>query len=171
METNLKPKPVRAIASQEFPPVTGTGAVTEQSAIDAAKNKDVIVIGAAANEPTEATPPNESTEATPPNLTPSDQIVNMTATQLQELLQSAIATVKETVTNEIKESSDRDRQVLQSELNETKNKLATAQGQAAAITNVLATLGHTHPVTDKSSALGFPAHNKLTESTSDRLTL
>lgn len=169
MNQGLKSKPVRAIASQVFPPVTGTGAVTEQSAIDAAKNKDVIVIGAAANEPTEATPPNESTEVTPPNLTPSDQIVNMTATQLQELLQSAIATVKETVTNEIKESSDRDRQVLQSELNETKNKLATAQGQAAAITNVLATLGHTHPVTDKSSALGFPAHNKLTESTSDRI--
>jgi len=145
METNLKPKPIRAIASQEFPPVTGTGAVSETSAIDAAKNKEVI-----------ATSSSEPTETTPPNLTPPDQIVNMTATQLQELLQSAIASVKETVTNEVKESSDRDRQALQSELNETKNKLATAQAQSTAITNVLATLGHTHPVTDKSSALAFP---------------
>ncbi len=41
MTKQLIPRPVRAIAS-EFPPVTGTGVVTEQSAIEAAKNKEVI---------------------------------------------------------------------------------------------------------------------------------
>ena len=64
MDIELKPKPLRAIASQVFPPVTGTGAVNEATAIDTAKNKDVI--GAASNEPPETTPP----ETTPPNLTP-----------------------------------------------------------------------------------------------------
>lgn len=151
MNKQLKPKPVRAIASQEFPPVTGVGAVTEQSAIDAAKNKEVI--STASGEP-EHLPLEQKSE-----------IVTLTAEQLQNALQAAIASA----TQKANEEADRVRQQIQAELNETKNKLATAQNQATAITNVLTTLGHTHPVVDKSSALGFPAHNKLIESTSDRI--
>jgi hypothetical protein len=157
MDIKLKPKPLRAIASEVFPPVTGTGAVNEASAIDAVKNKEII-----ATASTDA-------ETVPPNLTPPDQIVSMSATQLQELLQTALASAKETVTNDVKQETERDRQALQAELNQTKNDLATAQGQATAITNVLATLGHTHPVTDKSSSLGIPAYNKMIESGNDKI--
>ena len=41
MNKQLITRPVHAIAS-EFPSVTGTGAVTEQTAIATAKNKEVI---------------------------------------------------------------------------------------------------------------------------------
>lgn len=150
MNKQFKPKPVRAIASQEFPPVTGIGAVTEQSAIDAAKSKEVISVA--------------SVEPEPP-LEQKSEVVTLTAEQLQNALQAAIASATEKANQE----ADRVRQEIQAELNETKNKLATAQNQATAITNVLTTLGHTHPVSDKSSALGHPAVNKLIESASDRI--
>lgn len=143
----LKPKPVRAIASQEFPPVAGTGAVTEQGAIDAVKNKEVIS-AASAELPLQ-----------------NPEVITLTAEQLQSAIQAAIASA----TEKANQDADRVRQEIQAELNETKNQLATAQNQATAITNVLTTLGHTHPVSDKSSALGFPARNKLIESTSDRI--
>jgi len=145
----LKPKPVRAIAS-EFPPVTGIGAVTEQSAIDAVKSKEVIS--------TASVEPESPLEQKP-------EVVTLTAEQLQNALQAAIASATEKANQE----AERVRQEIQAELNETKNKLSTAQNQATAITNVLTTLGHTHPVSDKSSALGYPAVNKLIESASDRI--
>jgi uncharacterized protein YeaC (DUF1315 family) len=143
----LKPKPVLAIASQVFPPVTGTGAVTEQIAIDAAKNKEVI---ATATVETESLPEQKP------------ETVTLTAEQLQNALQAAIASAKQEATQE----ADRKRQEIQAQLNETKNQLATAQNQATAITNVLTTLGHTHPVTD----VAHPAVNRLIESGNDRIT-
>lgn len=147
MNKELKPKPVRAIASQVFPPVTGTGAVTESSAIDAAKNKEVI---ATATVEPESLPEQKQPET-----------VTLTTEQLQNALQAAIASA----TQKVNEESDRKRQEIQAELNETKTKLATAQNQATAITNVLTTLGHTHPVTD----IAHPAVNKLIESGNDKI--
>lgn len=158
MNKQLKPKPVRAIASQEFPPVTGVGAVTESAAIDAAKNKEVISTASSEPEqlPLEQAEPNQGNPA---------QVITLTPDEFREFIERAAAIAHE----KEKEIAKRERQQIQAELNETKNQLATAQNQATAITNVLTTLGHTHPVVDKSSALGFPAHNKLIESTSDRI--
>lgn len=158
MDIKLKSKPVRAIASQVFPPVTGTGAVTEQSAIDSAKNKEVIA--------TASTEPESLPEQKP-------ELVTLTAEQLQNALQAAIASAKQEATQEADrkrqeatQEADWKRQEIQAELNETKNQLATAQNQASAITNVLTTLGHTHPVTD----VAHPAVNRLIESGNDKIT-
>jgi len=150
MTKQFIPRPVRAIAS-EFPPVTGTGAITEQSAIDSAKNKEVI-----------------STATAEPESLPEQkpELVTLTPEQLENALQAAIASAKQEATQE----AERQRQQIQAELNETKNKLATATSQATAITNVLTTLGHTHPVPDKSSALAVPAYNKMIESGNDKIT-
>ena len=155
MTKQLIPRPVRAIASQEFPPVTGTGAVTEQSAIDAAKNKEVVAVA--------------SVEAEQVLPEPKDQVVTLTASQLESMLKTAIASVTEDVTKKVEVKFEADKQSLQAQLDQAKSDLATAQSEKAAIANVFTALGHSHPVSDKSSALGIPAHNKLIESTSDRI--
>ena len=155
MTKQLMPRPVRAIASQEFPPVTGTGAVTEQSAIDAAKNKEVVAVAAV------------ETEQVLPE--PKDQVVTLTASQLETMLKTAIASVTEDVTKKVEVKFEADKQSLQAQLDQAKSDLATAQSEKAAIANVFTALGHSHPVFDKSSALAIPAYNKLIESTSDRI--
>ena len=90
----LKPKPVRAIASQEFPPVAGTGAITEQGAIDAAKNKEVI----------------SAASAEPPLPEQNPEVITLTAEQLQSAIQAAIASA----TEKANQDADRVRQEIQS---------------------------------------------------------
>lgn len=155
MNQGLKPKPVRAIASQVFPPVTGTGAVTEQSAIEMAKNKEVIATATA--EPDEVLPEQK------------DQVVTLAASQLESMLKTAIASVTQDVTKKVEVKFETDIKTLQDQLNKANADLVDAQNQKAAIANVFTALGHSHPVADKSSALGVPAYNKMIESTSDRI--
>ena len=158
MNKQLTARPVHAIAS-EFPPVTGTGAVTEQTAIATAKNKEVIATST--GEPEQVLPE----QVLPEQKTEVAGVVTLTTEQLQNAIQAAIASATK---NEY-ERTERDRQSIQSELNQAKNDLATAQNQATAITNVLTTLGHTHPVTDKSSSLAVPAYNKMIGAGSDKI--
>jgi hypothetical protein len=151
----LKPKPLRAIASQEFPPVTGTGAVNEQSAIDAAKNKEVI-----------ATATVESEQVL---LEQKDQIVTLSASQLESMLKTAIASVTDDVTKKVEVKFETDFNTLQAQLDKANADLADSQNQKAALANVFTVLGHSHPISDKSSSLAVPAYNKLIESGSDRI--
>lgn len=151
----LNPKPVRAIASQEFPPVTGTGAVTEQSAIDAAKNKEVIAVAVA------------ETEQVLPE--PKDEVVTLTASQLESMLKTAIASVTDDVTKKVEASVESDKQTLQAELDKAKSDLATAQNEKATLANVFTALGHSHPVSDK-AGVSMPGVNTLLASDRDRET-
>ena len=155
MNQGLKPRPVRAFASQEFPPVTGTGAVTEQSAIDAAKNKEVIAVAAA------------ETEQVLPE--PKDEVVTLTASQLQGMLKTAIASVTDDVTKKVEASVESDKQTLQAELDKAKSDLATAQNEKATLANVFTALGHSHPVSDK-AGVSMPGVNTLLASDRDRET-
>ena len=155
MNQGLKPKPVRAIASQEFPPVTGTGAVTEQSAIDAAKNKEVIAVATA------------ETEQVLPE--PKDEVVTLTASQLESMLKTAIASVTDDVTKKVEASVESDKQTLQAELDKAKSDLATAQNEKATLANVFTALGHSHPVSDK-AGVSMPGVNTLLASDRDRET-
>ena len=155
MNQGLKPKPVRAIASQEFPPVTGTGAVTEQSAIDAAKNKEVIAVAAA------------ETEQVLPE--PKDEVVTLTASQLQGMLKTAIASVTEDVTKNVEVKFEADKQTLQAQLDQAKSDLATAQNEKATLANVFTAFGHSHPVSDK-AGVSMPGVNTLLASDRDRET-
>ncbi len=109
MTKQLIPRPVRAIAS-EFPPVTGTGAVTEQSAIEAAKNKEVISTATA--EPDQVLPEQK------------DQIVTLAASQLESMLKTAIASVADDVTKKVEVKFEADRQSLQAQLDKAKSDLA-----------------------------------------------
>ena len=155
MNQGLKPRPVRAFASQEFPPVTGTGAVTEQSAIDAAKNKEVIAVAAA------------ETEQVLPE--PKDEVVTLTASQLESMLKTAIASVTDDVTKKVEASVESDKQTLQAELDKAKSDLATAQNEKATLANVFTALGHSHPVSDK-AGVSMPGVNTLLASDRDRET-
>ncbi len=154
MTKQLIPRPVRAIAS-EFPPVTGTGAVTEQSAIEAAKNKEVISTATA-----------ESDQVLPEQ---KDQIVTLAASQLESMLKTAIASVTEDVTKKVEGKFETDIKTLQAELDKAKSDLADAQNQKAAIANVFTALGHSHPVSDK-SGVSMPGVNTLLASDRDRET-
>jgi hypothetical protein len=154
MTKQLIPRPVRAIAS-EFPPVTGTGAVTEQSAIEAAKNKEVISTATA--EPDQVLPEQK------------DQIVTLAASQLQSMLKTAIASVTDDVTKKVEGKFETDIKTLQAELDKAKSDLATAQNEKAAIANVFTALGHSHPVSDK-SGVSMPGVNTLLASDRDRET-
>lgn len=154
MTKQLIPRPVRAIASQEFPPVTGTGAVTEQSAIDAAKNKEVVAVASVENEVL----PEQK-----------DQIVTLTASQLETMLRTAIASVTDDVTKKVEVKFEADKQTLQAELDKTKSDLATAQNQKAALDTVFSVLGHSHPISDK-SGVSMPGVNTLLASDRDRET-
>lgn len=154
MTKQLMPRPVRAIASQEFPPVTGTGAVTEQSAIDAAKNKEVVAVASVENEVL----PEQK-----------DQIVTLTASQLETMLRTAIASVTDDVTKKVEVKFEADKQTLQAELDKTKSDLATAQNQKAALDTVFSVLGHSHPISDK-SGVSMPGVNTLLASDRDRET-
>lgn len=154
MTKQLIPRPVRAIAS-EFPPVTGTGAVTEQSAIEAAKNKEVISTATA--EPDQVLPEQK------------DQIVTLAASQLESMLKTAIASVTEDVTRKVEGKFETDIKTLQAELDKAKSDLADAQNQKAAIANVFTALGHSHPVSDK-SGVSMPGVNTLLASDRDRET-
>ena len=155
MNQGLKPKPVRAIASQEFPPVTGTGAVTEQSAIDAAKNKEVIAVAAA------------ETEQVLPE--PKDEVVTLTAFQLESMLKTAITSVTDDVTKKAEVKFEEDKQSLQAQLDQAKSDLATAQNEKATLANVFTAFGHSHPVSDK-AGVSMPGVNTLLASDRDRET-
>ena len=155
MNQGLKPRPVRAFASQEFPPVTGTGAVTEQSAIDAAKNKEVIAVAAA------------ETEQVLPE--PKDEVVTLTAFQLESMLKTAITSVTDDVTKKAEVKFEEDKQSLQAQLDQAKSDLATAQNEKATLANVFTALGHSHPVSDK-AGVSMPGVNTLLASDRDRET-
>ena len=155
MNQGLKPKPVRAIASQEFPPVTGTGAVTEQSAIDAAKNKEVIAVAVA------------ETEQVLPEL--KDEVVTLTASQLESMLKTAITSVTDDVTKKAEVKFEEDKQSLQAQLDQAKSDLATAQNEKATLANVFTAFGHSHPVSDK-AGVSMPGVNTLLASDRDRET-
>ena len=155
MNQGLRPKPVRAIASQEFPPVTGTGAVTEQSAIDAAKNKEVIAVAVA------------ETEQVLPEL--KDEVVTLTASQLESMLKTAITSVTDDVTKKAEVKFEEDKQSLQAQLDQAKSDLATAQNEKATLANVFTAFGHSHPVSDK-AGVSMPGVNTLLASDRDRET-
>jgi hypothetical protein len=154
MTKQLIPRPVRAIAS-EFPPVTGTGAVTEQSAIEAAKNKEVISTATA--EPEQVLPEQK------------DPIVTLSTSQLETMLKTAIASVTDDVTKKVEGKFEIDIKTLQTELDKAKSDLADAQNQKAAIANVFTALGHSHPVSDK-AGVSMPGVNTLLASDRDRET-
>ena len=155
MNQGLKPRPVRAFASQEFPPVTGTGAVTEQSAIDAAKNKEVIAVATA------------ETEQVLPE--PKDEVVTLTAFQLESMLKTAITSVTDDVTKKAEVKFEEDKQSLQAQLDQAKSDLATAQNEKATLANVFTAFGHSHPVSDK-AGVSMPGVNTLLASDRDRET-
>ena len=155
MNQGLKPRPVRAFASQEFPPVTGTGAVTEQSAIDAAKNKEVIAVAVA------------ETEQVLPEL--KDEVVTLTASQLESMLKTAITSVTDDVTKKAEVKFEEDKQSLQAQLDQAKSDLATAQNEKATLANVFTAFGHSHPVSDK-AGVSMPGVNTLLASDRDRET-
>ncbi len=135
--------------------MTGTGAVTEQSAIESAKNKEVISTATA--EPDQVLPEQK------------DQIVTLAASQLESMLKVAIASVTDDVTKKVEGRFETDIKTLQAELDKAKSDLADAQNQKAAIANVFTALGHSHPISDK-SGVSMPGVNTLLASDRDRET-